>query len=207
MFGCATPAKLLQLLKRHRLGYIPRLRIPGDEIPEFLTGKIERDTGMSDKLNHEAIVSTDLAGQEIRERLLQTASTRILVVEFNDLVEAQLAERLGHCFGILDRAGNVWREEVVLHSDYNGPRLVIQSFRLPQLRRHQLRKTHRQHATDKTPDQEGSRWSMHDWRHKLDRPQCVARNQFTLLWPLSDCQETADGGRAQSQTITSARIL
>src|SRR4029078_13365865 len=71
MFGCAKPAEIFQLLKRHRLGYIPRLRIPGDEIPEFLTGKILRDTGMSDKIDHKAIVSTDLARQEIRERLLQ----------------------------------------------------------------------------------------------------------------------------------------
>jgi hypothetical protein len=43
---------------------------------------------MSDKIEHEPIISTDLAGQEIRERLLQTAKTRILVIEFNDLVEA-----------------------------------------------------------------------------------------------------------------------
>src|SRR6185436_5381541 len=167
MFGCATPAELFQLLKRHRLGYIPRLRIPGDEIPEVLAGEILRDTGMSDKIDHKAIVSTDLARQKIRERLLKTASTRILVVEFNDLFEAQLAERLGHCFGVLNRARNVRGEKIVLHSDHNGPRLVIQSFRLPQLRRHPLRTTHRQHGTDKTRDQEGSRWSMHDWRHKF----------------------------------------
>src|SRR5580765_474701 len=107
MFGCATPAELFQLLKRHRLGYIPRLSIRGDEIPEILTGKILRDTGMSDKIDHMAIVSTDLARQEIRERLLQTASARILVVEFNNLIESQLAKRLGHCFGILNRAGSV----------------------------------------------------------------------------------------------------
>src|SRR6185295_9111142 len=131
MFGCATPAELFQLLKRHRLGYIPRLRIPGDEIPEFLTGKILRDTGMSDKIDHKAIVSTDLPRQEIRERLLQTASARILVVEFNNLIESQLAECLGHCFGVLNRAGSVGGEKIVFHSDHNGPRLVIESFRLP----------------------------------------------------------------------------
>src|SRR5437868_3814271 len=98
MFGCATPAKLFQLLKRHRLGYIAQLRIPRDQVPKFLAGKILRDTRMSDEIDYKAIIATDLAGQKIRECLLQTASTRIFVVEFNDLIEAQLAEGLGHCF-------------------------------------------------------------------------------------------------------------
>jgi hypothetical protein len=36
-----------------------------------------------------------------------------------------LAERLGHRFGIFNRAGNFRGQEIVLHPDDNGPLLVI----------------------------------------------------------------------------------
>jgi hypothetical protein len=86
---------------------------------------------MSNEIEHQSIISTDLAGQEIREGLLQTSETRILVVEFNNFFEAYPAERLGYGFGILNRAGNFRSQEIVLDPDHNGPRLVIQPFRLP----------------------------------------------------------------------------
>ena len=88
---------------------------------------------MSGEIKHEAIISTNLARQEISERLLQSPRTRIFVVEFNDLFESQVTECLGDRFGILNGAGNFRRQEIVLYPNDNGPRLVIQPFWLSQL--------------------------------------------------------------------------
>ena len=62
------------------------------------------------EIEHEAVISTNLARQKIDERLLQSPGTGVFIVEFKDFFESQLWKHLGHGLRILNRARDFRRQ-------------------------------------------------------------------------------------------------
>jgi hypothetical protein len=92
-----------------------------------------RDSGVTDKIHHQAILTADFARQKIDERLLKAPGAGVFIIQFYDFLESQLAQNLSDEFGILDGAWNFRREQIVFDADDYAPGFVVEPFRFPKL--------------------------------------------------------------------------
>ena len=92
-----------------------------------------RDAGVPGEIDHETVLSADLARQKIDECLLQSPGAGVFIVEFEDFFESQLVQDLGHGLRVLNGAWDFRRKQIVFDPNDHAPRFVIQSLRLSEL--------------------------------------------------------------------------
>ena len=128
VLGHHPPGEVLQMIHRDRLGRIRHLGIPGHQIPQLFGMHILRGTGMARKENHHAVLASHFARQIVIEDGVQPPQAGVLVVQFDDFLEFQVPERVGHHLCVSHRSAQLWRHQIVIDSDHQAPGLVIQPF-------------------------------------------------------------------------------
>ncbi len=126
MLGHDALGELLQQVERNDLVHVLPLGVPRDEIPEVLAVAILGDPGMAGEDDDEAVLPSDLPGQEVHENGVQPLEAGVLVIELDDFFESSCAQRVPDGLGVADGAGQLGRDQVLVDADDQPPGLVVE---------------------------------------------------------------------------------